>query len=328
MPWTESRSREEWLAEVQRRGSRIRRRRRVGFGVVGAFALVLPVSVTATALRSGPERAVEVSVAGPAPAGGVAEPTTTMPIPGGGGSGVLAAVAPEERTPPAGAPSTTTTTEVHQRVASPTGGSVVDATPSRGTPPGADPVGGPTSTAAPAESRPAETKTDAPPAPKVFPIMTLRPCAKSEVKVAVTTDKAVYARGETILGTWTMEKLPGADCRLEGLTSDSVYTRTNFHFETSAGRELGSYIGASNFFAFEVAAEPQKAYSSSFGMSWDQKDCSIALLGVEPSTPSECAQALPGTYALAFEWNGAETDDPSSVGSPHFTGRATFRIGP
>ncbi len=115
MPSTESRSREEWLAEVQRRGTRIRRRRRIGFGVVGAFALVLPVSVTATVLRGGTERAVQVSVAGPAPAGG------DMP----------------------------TTTEVHRRVAV-INGSVVESTPTKSVPPADDPVvERPTTTMAP-----------------------------------------------------------------------------------------------------------------------------------------------------------------------------------
>ncbi|HET7721551.1 MAG TPA: hypothetical protein VFK43_16400, partial [Acidimicrobiales bacterium] len=69
MPWTDSRSRDEWLAEVRRRGTRIRRRRRVALGAVGALALVLPVSVTAAVLSGGAERPVELSVAGPAPTG-------------------------------------------------------------------------------------------------------------------------------------------------------------------------------------------------------------------------------------------------------------------
>ncbi|MDQ4069987.1 MAG: hypothetical protein M3203_11035, partial [Actinomycetota bacterium] len=42
MPWTESRSRDEWLAEVRRRGERIRRRRRLAVSAVGAVALLVP----------------------------------------------------------------------------------------------------------------------------------------------------------------------------------------------------------------------------------------------------------------------------------------------
>ena len=61
-------------------------------------------------------------------------------------------------------------------------------------------------------------------------------------------------------------------------------------------------------------------------LDWDQQDCSIAILGVEPSSLTDCPPVRPGTYALVFEWNGVPSDN-SAVGSPHFTGRATFRIG-
>jgi hypothetical protein len=321
LPWTESRSREEWLAEVQRRGIRIRRRRRIGMGVVGAFALVLPVSVTAAALRSGPENAVEVSVAGPAPAGGLSTTTSMISAVSDGG---LAAATPAEAPPPVGAPSTTTTTEVHQRVAATTT-TVVEPAPRQSPVSGTDPAGSPSTTLAPVENQPAaDTPTDVPPEKKVPVVMTLRPCATSEVKVTVTTDKAVYARGEPIMGSWTLEKASEADCRLEGVDEHGVYTRMAAQYETPTGRWIGAARSLSTTSSPEVAPAPQKEYSF-LGISWDQKDCTIAILGVDPSSATECPLAQPGTYYLAFEWNGPEyPGDP--VGSPHFTGRATFRI--
>ena len=121
-PTTETRSRDEWLAEVKRRGGRLRRRRRVGFGVAGALALVLPVSVTATVLSGGAERPVELSVAGPAPARGV-EPLPAPPNELATGD-VPAAAPTAEVAPP------TTVAEVHERLSAVNGVPVPRATPS------------------------------------------------------------------------------------------------------------------------------------------------------------------------------------------------------
>jgi len=68
---TESRSRDEWLAEVRGRGERIRRRRRVTAALVGALALVLPVTALTTFLGGDGPRSVELTAAGPAPTGQV-----------------------------------------------------------------------------------------------------------------------------------------------------------------------------------------------------------------------------------------------------------------
>ncbi len=282
MPWTESRSRDEWLAEVQRRGTRIRRRRRVGFGVVGAIALILPVSVTANVIRSGPERAIEVSVAAPEPTFRVPMPTTTIPVAVGAG-GVAAAVTTEDPTPPAGASSPTTTTEVHRRVPS-ANGPVVGPAPPTSVP----------STAALATvgPDPASGPNPAPAGRTVPPIMTLRPCMPVDVKVTVTTEKAAYAPGERISGSATLAKVSGPDCRLELVAADgTVSTHYTARILDGAGSTV-SWPGYESFSSSSpVPFEPQKSYTT--GFTWDQKvsgesDCAVIL----------CLQVPAGTYTV------------------------------
>lgn len=338
MPWTESRSREEWLAEVRRRGTRIRRRRRVGFGVVGALALVLPVSITAGVLRVGPERAVELSVAGPAPAASDARPTTTTgessaagPDLGGGVIGTAVSGGTGGRapatSPPAGAPSETTTTEVHQRVATING--AAEPTPPSSVPRRDDPVaGGDNSSTKPRSSSAAAptgagTAVESPTGSSAAPSTTPKPCAASDVKVAVTTDKAVYAMGEMIRGAFTLERAAGVDCVLEHVDPDgTVSSRVSYHTENSAGRIVEQNGGESRS-AFGAPFEPRKSYS--FGFTWDQKDCSSA---VDRETPDRtaCLQVLAGTYVFIGEWGGAYYGEPKWDAAP-LSARASFQIG-
>ena len=208
-PTIENRSRDEWLAEVKRRGGRLRRRRRVGFGAVAALALVLPVSVTASVLRSGSERAVELSVAGPAPMpteGASSTPSRSLvdePVDDS------SAATTDDAPPLAGAPSpTTTTTEVHRRVAT-LSDPVVEPTPKTvpaSVPPDDPVVTSPpmTLTLAPTGTVPASSSTGttlSTTGPQTRPM-----CLGSEFGFTVGTDKAAYATGEPVKVMATVEK--------------------------------------------------------------------------------------------------------------------------
>lgn len=329
MPWTESRSREEWLAEVQRRGGLIRRRRRVRFGVVGALALVLPVSVTATVLRSAPERAVELSVAGPKPAGEVPGATSTVPIQAGGGGVGSAGSSTEQASPPAGAPSpTTTTTEVHRRVAS-ANGSVEDPTPPSSVPPegapaiaGAEPPAGRSSSLA--SSAAPNSALEAPPGSTGPPITRLRPCAASEVKATVTMDQTVYTQGQAVSGSSTLENISGSDCHLELVDSEGrVISKAFFRIEDAAG-------GAEWFQSIEMS-----------NCGCEQRDGKWVLVPVEPERtishrfayePSECAESCPvvasaGRYSVVVEWMSPSDYDTKVRDSGRYIARGSFQYG-
>ena len=267
---TETRSHEQWLAEVRRRGTRIRRRRRVGFGVVGALALVLPVSVTATVLSGGSERAVEVSVAGPAPAGGMA------PLPAPPNELATGEVPPVAAT--AEMAPTTTVAEVHERLAAINGVPAPRSSPT--SLPGADdPVVRP----APSTTSPSgNTSSPAlPPTPTSAPPASTAPCAASEARVTVSTEKAAYRPGETIRGSSTLENRSAGACLLP--------TRGFFKVLNAGGEVVGNFAYTADF-RFPVTAEPGKTFTSTF--TWEQKDCS----------GSACVQVPPGAYTAVADW--------------------------
>ena len=273
MPWTESRSREEWLAEVQRRGTRIRRRRRVGFGVVGALALVLPVGVTATVLSGGADRAVELSVAGPAPAG---DRTPAPAPPNELATGEVPAVATTAVDPP------TTIAEPQSRVGSAHGRT--EPPTATGAPPGDDPlVRPPTPTTIPSgnSSSPALTVPAATTVPPASTEPAPAPCASSEVRVTVATEKAGYGPGEAVRGSSTLENRSTGACLLP--------TRGFFKVLNAAGKDVGNFAYTADF-RFPVRAEPGKTFTSTF--TWDQRDC----------TGSACVQVPPGTYTVVADW--------------------------
>ena len=294
MPWTESRSRDEWLAEVRRRGERIRRRRRLALSAVVAVALVGPafamVSYTA---GGGGQRQLQVAAEGPpstrAAAGpslpaviaeGQALPTTTT-LAG-------AAALPEVTAPSGPLYSTTTTAEVHRRV-SPINGvpsygdSVVRATPS--------------TTSAENDSvrsspvMPASPSSTLPPADGG-----LSACPTGDVKVTVTVDKPSYAPGDTVSWSSTLENRSSTTCLMSG--------RAFFHVEDTAGKIVGSFAYTANYM-LPVKAESGKTITNTG--SWDQQDC---------SGPT-CKQVAAGTYVVVAGW---------TEGGP-WVGRASFQIG-
>lgn len=282
MPSTEPRPSKEWLAEVKRRGERIRRRRRLVLAAVSALALVLPAGAMITYLGDGRGPDLRVAASGPPPAAGA-----------GGGA---AEVPPEAPAVPPEEPATTTTTEVHERVAV-INGSAVPRVPTT-VPPADDPV---VRTPTPTTTDPSGNASS--PVSTVGPTATtavsapgpaLAPCAASEVGVTVSTEKAVYAPGETVRASSVLENRSAAACLLP--------TRAFFRILDVAGKDVGSFAYTADF-RYPVRAEPGKTFSS--GVTWDQKDCSGPV----------CVQVPAGTYTAVADWTE----------SGPYSGRTTFR---
>lgn len=207
MPWTESRTREEWLAEVRRRGERIRRRRRVALSVVGALALVLPVSALVSMTGGDPDPNLRVTAAGPgqgSTAAGALLPivTTTsleaeiahVPPSGSAAAAEPGSVPSAEASPP-------TTAEVHRRAGAVNGRAPYDDPVVRPAPTTTLGEGGSTGNSS---SSPALAAPSAPP-PTTDP--TLTTCPVSEVEVVVTVERSNYASGETVQWTSTLTNL-------------------------------------------------------------------------------------------------------------------------
>ena len=321
MPWTESRSREEWLAEVQRRGTRIRRRRRIGMGVVGAFALVLPMSAVATTVMNGtPAREMEVSAAGPSPTATV---PTTSPIVGSiSGGGGMAVVSPLEESPPVGAPSTTTTTEVHQRVATGNGSSVEPTAP-RSVSPADDPVVAalaPLGNASIAGAGGADIQptpsTTLPPRPRPTT------CTAADARVTLAMDQASYAGGQAVTGFATLAKTSQSDCWLELVSDGSVYTRIYFRVEDATGRSEwfeGTEISQCCLEPADGARlladfEPQT--SMTFRFVLETSNCPDSR---------QCVLRSAGTYSIVAEFMSRSSFDTASPGSGRYMGRHSFQ---
>ncbi|MDP1807266.1 MAG: hypothetical protein Q8K72_18965, partial [Acidimicrobiales bacterium] len=239
---------------MKRRGGRLRRRRRLGFGAVAALALVLPASLMAGVLTAGFESAVELSVAGPAPMGGMAAmPATTTPI----------AEAGEVPAPAVEAPATTVA-EVHERVAAVNGVPGARSSTPTSMPPSDDPVVRPTSTVAPPVTlaRPAESPNQptalSAPSSAASP---LPPCPAQALQIDVVPSKATFSLGETATGMSFVQTGRAADCLLP--------VPGSFRIENVAtGKEVG-FSAAVTEHPCPLVAQPGKMYTSTF--SWDQK---------------------------------------------------------
>ena len=296
MPWTESRSRQEWLDEVKRRGERLRRRRRLSFAVVGALALMLPATALATFLAgAGDDRGVNLTVAGPRPTGEVAGGDRATD------AGELPSAAPPEET-------TTTTTEEDRLEAGVMPGRAEPPTP---TPtsrppaaPGDDPVVRTPATTVPGNSSsgpdaPVSSGPVPPPPPGAAPPTTpsgAANCPSAEVRVTVTTDRSTYAPGETVRGSTTIENRSGSACLLP--------TRGFVRITNAAGNDVSGFAYTMEY-RFPVLAEPGKTFTTPF--TWDQRACS----------GGSCVQVPAGTYNVAADW---------TEGGQYF-GRGSFTIG-
>lgn len=134
-----------------------------------------------------------------------------------------------------------------------------------------------------------------PPSTTVAPDAAPAPCAASEVKVTVATDRAAYGPGQTVQGSSTLENRSASACMLP--------TRAFFRVTNGAGKDVGSFAYTLEF-RMPVRAEPGKTFTSTF--TWDQKDCA----------GSACVQVPPGTYTAVADWTE----------SGPYTGRTTFQI--
>lgn len=261
------RSRDEMLAEVLRRGGRIRTRRRTAMALAGVLALVLPVGAF-VAMVPDADRAVNVTAAG--------TPLPSDPLPSTGADGLPADVTTttviEQGTEPAAPPSTTP-------VAPPT--TVRAGAPATTTATTRPAIGATPTTTAPSgnsSSGPAlTTPTTAQPAG-------LAVCPVADVRVTVSTGKATYAPGETVTGSSILENRSGVACL--------VSARGFFHIEDAAGRIVSNFAYTADF-RMPVKAEPGQTFSSTF--AWDQRNCS--------SNP--CVQAPAGTYTAVAGWTEA-----------------------
>lgn len=301
MAWTESRSRDEWLAEVKRRGERIRRRRRMAVAFVGVLALFLPLSALAGFVTADPGRDQQLQVAGPA-ATSAARSRAASELSSGPGTTVPSEPAPEE----APAPTTTiyglpaqTVNPLVEPPALPANGAVTLA------PPGSipltdDPVVRTTTTL----TSPRTTTS-----PPLLPNQSiasstsggaaarLAPCPPEALQIDVVPSKATFAVGETVSGTFFLQTRQASDC--------SVSLPSSFRIEeVASGKVLGA-VGATTEFASPARAEPGKMLTSTF--SWYPADCS----------DSSCGQVAPGLYQAVAVW---------SEGGP-YRGWGEFRIG-
>jgi hypothetical protein len=282
------RSREELLADVRRRGGRIRRRRRTATALTGALALVLPVTAL-LAMGSRPDPDVHVTAAGPAgvnvaaPADPVVDATTTTLISAAAETVVPPTTQdPQDRGPggPGRLPPAEPTTTV------PTTRPAVD-----------DPVIRSPTTIPPTTAAghpPVATTAIAAGTPSGNPAVPA--CPVADVRVTVTVEKATYAPGETVRWTSTLENRSATTCAVSG--------RAFFHVEDNGGRAVGAFPHTADF-QLPVKAEPGKTITN--GLSWDQRDCS----------GSACVQGPAGTYVVVAEWTEAGP----------YVGRGSFSIG-
>jgi len=295
------------------------------------MAMVLPVSVMTTVLRGGHERAVELSVAGPKPAGDVL-PTTSVPILiGSGGSGGATA---EEPPPSPGAPSTITTTTEVRRGAAAANDPVVDPMPPRPVLStdnpvisGADPSGRTTPAAGRAAAVDSGAPTGAgspverPPSPDASSIATLRQCGKSDITITVSIDKPVYARGERVSGSGTLAKNAGSDCRLERVADGRVQTQYYSHVVGPDGKSVAFLeLGSSSIELSSFKGEPDTNLTGNFTWENPAVVCSGLL---QPCGP---VPAPAGTYAIVFEWMGEESGNGDPPTKPLYVGKGTFEV--
>ena len=281
MPWTEvdpevRHSRDQVLADVLRRGGRMRRRRRKATALAAAVAVLVPV-VAFVAAGGLVDHGVRLSVAGPGagPSVDLLVPTTIVDI--------AAAVDP---TPAVTAAPTMPATTVPITFR----GGATNPEPSTVVVPQVDvdePVVRP--------ARPATTSTvaagvAASPASAVpadgggGPPTTVPLCPVSQVKVTVATDKATYAPGETVRWTSTLTNASSTTCAVSG--------RAFFHVEDGSGATVGSFPHTADY-QLPVKADPGRSFTSS--LSWDQTNCANG----------PCARVPAGTYTVVAEWTEA-----------------------
>lgn len=314
MVWTESGTRDEWLTEVRRRGEGIRRRRRVTVALVGALALVLPVSGVAGFLSGMSNRAgVELEVAGPpAPRvtlavdsgepgltppgepGGSVEPeppmATTIPLavpPLGGGTlpdGTLPAPPTSIKTMDEPVVRTTTTIALLGNSSDPVQ-----------SPAGPTPLGAGTAAARSA----------------------LAPCVAADVRLTLSVERTTYAPGETVQASSVLEKVSPGTCELPSSgISIGVFD--------AAGRDL-SHLGYGVWLLSSTQNQSDRTTCDmgscrrpvdpgpifTYHLEWNTGFCPPQSGPFVPAPGIRCPTPTPGTYTVVSEWSGPGSGPPA-----------------
>lgn len=289
MPWTDvdpevGHSRDQVLADVVRRGGRLRRRRRTAAALAAAVAVLIPVVAFVAAGGMTVDRPVRLTVAGPGPARQAVPFVPTSVVDGPSGVDPMPAVSVAPSVPASTVPSTpllggATNPEPSTVVAPRVDVDDPIVRPPRPVPTTAALAVGANSGAAssPALTTPIGLDGGSPPT-------TVPPCPLSQVKVTVATDKASYAPGETVRWTSTLTNASGTTCAVSG--------RAFFHVEDASGATVGSFPHTADYM-LPVKAEPGRAFTSSF--SWDQTNCANG----------PCIRVPAGTYTVVAEWTEA-----------------------
>ncbi len=297
-PIIETRSRDEWLAEVKRRGGRLRRRRQLTMALVGALALVLPVSALTTLLGGDSDPDVSQLVAGPGP--------TPSPVEIAPSTGIEAGSAGEVPTLPI-APATTTTVKPAPSAA------VTSLTD--------DPVVRPAPTTTVPSGNGITTLQGAVPTTTIAPEPALAPCVASEFKVTVSMEQTTYKPGETVSSTSVLEKLSPGRCLLPSWSMEVSFLNSAGKDVAQSARTRNSYSSDDQYQKwYEGCAEHpcqrwvERGAVFTQKLGWETVDCTTVPTGpiVPPPGDSNCKPFPAGTYTVLAHWSGPGTGPSAS----------------
>lgn len=264
--------------------------------LVGALALVLPISAMATFLGQA-EPGVELTATGLPPVTGDVSAPPTGTAANADAPAAVGDTTTEEPPAPWGGLSPSTTVEVQGRVPS------VNVSepppppaPARPVLPADDPVlrPVPSPSGGSGGAAPGSGVTAPPPGPPTNDPQ-VAACPAADVTVSVTMEKDTYATGETVRGSSALTNRSTTTCLLP--------TRAFFRILDASGKTVGSFAYTLEL-RMPVKAEPGETFTSA--VSWDQKDCS----------GSSCVQVPPGTYVAVADWNE----------SGPYSGRGSFQV--
>jgi hypothetical protein len=290
-PITETRSRDEWLAEVKRRGGRLRRRRQLTMALVGALALVVPMSALTTLLVRDSDPDVSQLVAGPG--------LTTSPGEIAPSAGIEAGSAGELPSLPI-APATTTTVKPAPSAA------VTSLTD--------DPVVRPAPTTTVPSGNGITTFQSAAPTTTTIAPAALAPCVASEFKLTVSMEKTAYKPGETVSSSSVLEKLSPGRCLLPSWSIE-------VSFLNSAGKDVGQIARTTRSYQTD---DQHKKWDEVCGQNscprwvesgavfthefdWETVDCTTLPTGPIVPPPGDMSYCKPfpaGTYTVLAYWSG------------------------
>ena len=275
MAWTyedeqPTRTRDELLSKVQRRGHELRRRRRASRRLVSVGALVAVVGIVgALTTGSGGDRQVQVATEGPPPTTAAEPPSEpalnqSQAVPAGpsttaAGPLTLPGLSPDPMPAPPPSPG--------PMPAPPPGGTTVTTPPATWSIPSTTPTAGPATT----------STSTAPRQPR---------CGAEHLTVTAAPDKPAYGPGERVMVTSTILNRTAAVC----------YYWVSYSFSyvvsDSAGRPIIS--GTTHDDAFEdIPLAPGETVTRT-DASWNQIICTGDI--------RTCTRAAPGDYTIRVTW--------------------------